>query len=99
MANKSNKRGITRRDFVKMAGIAAGMGAVGTGIEGILVSHQAPVYAHERSLHFLLWKNFSPPADVEILRQGEEWGKQSKVKVKIEQINANDLPARAAAAI
>ncbi|HEX9120421.1 MAG TPA: extracellular solute-binding protein, partial [Terriglobales bacterium] len=30
---------------------------------------------------------------------GEEWSKQSKVKVKIEQINANDIPARAAAAI
>jgi multiple sugar transport system substrate-binding protein len=100
MAKKvSGKRGITRRDFVKMAGIAGGVAAVGTGIEGILVSHQAPVYAQERSLHFLLWKNFSPPADVEILRQGEEWGKQSKVKVKIEQINANDIPARAAAAI
>ncbi|HJY86722.1 MAG TPA: extracellular solute-binding protein [Candidatus Acidoferrales bacterium] len=100
MADKaSNKRGITRRDFVKMAGITAGMAAVGTGMEGILVSHQAPVYAQERSLHFLLWKNFSPPADVEILRQGEEWGKLSKVKVKIEQINANDIPARAAAAI
>ncbi len=99
MAKKaSNKRGMTRRDFVKMAGIA-GMAAAATGIEGILVSRQAPVYAQERSLHFLLWKNFSPPANVEILRQGEEWGKQSKVKVKIEQINANDIPARAAAAI
>jgi len=100
MANKaSGQRGITRRDFVKMAGMAAGMAAVGAGMEDILVSRQAPVYAQERSLHFLLWKNFSPPADVEILRQGEEWGKQSKVKVRIEQINGNDIPARAAAAI
>jgi multiple sugar transport system substrate-binding protein len=99
MANKaSDKHGITRRSFVKMAGIA-GMAAAATGIEGILASGQAPVYAQERSLHFLLWKNFSPPADVEILRQGEEWGKQAKVKVRIEQINANDIPARAAAAI
>ncbi len=100
MGNKvSSKREITRRGFVKMASIAAGTAAAGTGIEGILVSRQAPVYAQERSLHFLLWKNFSPPADVEIIRQGEEWGKQSKVNVKIEQINGNDLPARAAAAI
>src|SRR5574340_384140 len=98
MAKKApNKRGVTRREFVKIAGLTAGMAAVGTGIESI--SHQAPVFAQERSLHFLLWKNFSPPADVEILRQGEEWGKQNKVKVKIEQINANDIPARAAAAI
>jgi multiple sugar transport system substrate-binding protein len=99
MAKTSTKRVITRRDFVRMAGVATGMATVGAGIEGILASRRAPAFAQERSLHFLLWKNFSPPADVEILRQGEEWGKQSKVNVKIEQINANDLPARAAAAI
>ena len=95
MAKKkaSSKRGITRRDFVKIAGMA-GASVVGAGVLG-----KAPAFAQERSLHFLLWKNFSPPADVEILRQGEEWSKQSKVKVKIEQINANDIPARAAAAI
>jgi multiple sugar transport system substrate-binding protein len=95
MAKKkaSSKRGITRRDFVKIAGMA-GASVVGAGVLG-----KAPAFAQERSLHFLLWKNFSPPADVEILRQGAEWGKQSKVNVRIEQINANDIPARAAAAI
>jgi len=99
MANKTSiKRGVTRRDFIRIAGVATGI-AAGAGLEGILASHRAPAFAQERSLHFLLWKNFSPPADVEILRQGEEWGKQSKVNVKIEQINANDIPARAAAAI
>src|SRR5215470_6245991 len=99
MANKmSTKRGVTRREFIKIAGVATGV-AAGAGIEAILAARRAPVFAQERSLHFLLWKNFSPPADVEIVRQGEEWGKQNKVGVKIEQINANDLPARAAAAL
>ena len=92
------QRGVTRRQFIRIAGAAAGI-AAGTGIVGILASRRSPAFAQERSLHFLLWKNFSPPADVEILRQGEEWGKQNKVDVKIEQINANDIPARAAAAI
>ncbi len=87
------KKRVTRRDFVKVVG----MSAAGVGAASIL--GKAPAFAQERSLHFLLWKNFSPPADVEILRQGEEWGKQNKVKVRIEQINANDIPARAAAAI
>ena len=32
-----------------------------------------------------LCKHFSPPADVEIRRQGAEWGKQNNVSVKIEQ--------------
>ncbi|MFB3916641.1 MAG: ABC transporter substrate-binding protein [Terriglobales bacterium] len=94
MAKKaSSKKGITRREFVKVTGMAAaGAGALG-------LFGKAPAFAQERSLHFLLWKNFSPPADVEIVRQGEEWGKQNKVKVRIEQINANDIPARAAASI
>lgn len=91
--------GITRRDFVRTVGMATGMAAAGLGIEGILAARKAPAYAPGTSLHFLLWKNFSPPADVEIVRQGTEWGKQNNVNVRIEQINANDIPARAAAAI
>src|SRR5712691_12170876 len=93
------QRGISRRDFVRTAGLATGMAATGLGLEGILAARQAPAYAPGTSLHFLLWKNFSPPADVEIVRQATEWGKQNKVTVKVEQIDANDLPPRAAAAI
>jgi multiple sugar transport system substrate-binding protein len=82
-----------------MAGFATGVAAAGVGLEGILAAQKAPAYTPGTSIHFLLWKNFSPPADVEILRQGAEWGKQNNVEVKIEQINANDIPARAAAAM
>lgn len=91
--------GITRRDFVKTVGLATGMAASGMGIEGILAARKAPAYAPETTIHFLLWKNFSPPADVEIIRQGTEWGKQNNVTVKIEQINGNDIPARTSAAL
>jgi trigger factor len=38
-----------------------------------------------------------PPADEEILRQGADWGTQNHVSVKIELINGNDIPVRAAA--
>jgi len=90
---------VTRRDFVKTAGLATGLAAAGVGLEGILAARKAPAYAPATSIHFLLWQNFSPPADVEILRQGAEWGKQTHVSVKIEQINANDIPVRAAVAM
>ena len=90
---------VSRRDFVKTAGLATGLAAAGLGLEGILAARKAPAYAPGTSIHFLLWKNFSPPADVEILRQGAEWGKQNNVEVKIEQINPNDIPARAALAM
>jgi ABC-type glycerol-3-phosphate transport system substrate-binding protein len=92
-------RMVSRRDFVRTAGLAAGLATAGTGLEAILAARKAPAYAPGASLHFLLWKNFSPPADVEILRQGAEWGKQNNVSVKIEQINPNDIPARAALAL
>ncbi len=90
---------VSRREFLKTAGLAGGLAAAGLGLEGILAARKAPAYTPGTSLHFLLWKNFSPPADVEILRQGAEWGKQTNVSVKIEQINPNDIPARAALAM
>ena len=90
---------VSRREFVKTAGLATGLAAAGVGLEGILAARKAPAYTPGTSIHFLLWKNFSPPADVEILRQGTEWGKQNNVSVKIEQINGNDIPVRAAAAM
>ncbi len=100
MGNNAAERGrITRRGFVKRAAATAGLAAAGGAIGEILAARRAPAYAQGASLHFLLWKNFSPPADVEIVRQGAEWGKQHNVNVRIEQINANDIPARAAAAI
>jgi multiple sugar transport system substrate-binding protein len=81
------------------AGWGSSLIATGTGIAGILAARRAPAYAPGTSLHILLGKNFSPPADVENVRQGEAWAKQNKVTIKIEQIPINDLPSRAAAAI
>ena len=91
--------GVSRRRFLRTAGMVTGMGLTGLGTEGILAARQAPAYAPGTSLHFLLWRNFSPPADVEIVRQTTEWGKQNNVNVTTELIPANDLSARAAAAI
>jgi multiple sugar transport system substrate-binding protein len=90
---------ISRRQFMRRAGWAPGLAAAGLGIEGILAARKAPAYAPGTSLYFLLWKNISPPADGEILRQGAEWGKQNNVTVKIELIPPNDIPARAVAAL
>jgi multiple sugar transport system substrate-binding protein len=97
MARRKIRSMITRRSFVK--GGATAITAAGSGIAGILTARKAFAYLPGTSISFLLWKNFSPPADVEIVRQGTEWGKQNNVSVNIEQINANDIPARAAAAI
>lgn len=88
-----------RRHVLRMATLGTAAALAGTGLEGILAARRAPAYAPATTLHVLLWKNFSPPADVEIVRQGAEWGRQNKVNVRMEQINGNDIPARAAAAM
>jgi multiple sugar transport system substrate-binding protein len=90
---------ISRRQFMRRTGWATGLAAAGLGTEGILAARKAPAYAPGTSLHFLLWKNISPPADAEILRQGAEWSKQNNVTVKIEHIPPNDIPARSVAAL
>ena len=60
---------------------------------------KAPALAQTKTLHILEWSSFVKEADVERDRQAAEFGKQAGVKVTVEHINANDLPARATAAI
>jgi len=91
--------GWTRRQFMKMAGLASGMVLT----EGALLTQTskiaAPAVRKGTKLHLLQLSNFVPPADDEVRRQAAEWGQQTGVQVTIEAINANDLQARIAAAI
>ena len=89
--------GMTRRDFVKGTGGAGLAVAAGTGLG--LFGGQAPAFAQSRELHILEWSSFIKPADVETNRQAAEFGKQEGIKVRVEHINANDLNARATAAV
>src|SRR5712691_8007368 len=85
--------GMTRRAF-----LTASMALAATaGVE--FVGGQAPAFAQTRTLHVLEWSSFVPAADVVTDQQAAEFGKQAGVKVTIEHVNANDLPARATAAI
>ena len=86
-----------RRDFLAQTGKAGAALAAVAGTNWL--TGQAPAFAQERTLHVLEWSSFVAPADVERDRQAAEFGKQAGVKVTIEHINANDLPARATAAI
>jgi multiple sugar transport system substrate-binding protein len=60
---------------------------------------KAPSQKQGRSVHLLQWSNFVKPADEELIRQGKEFETQTGVKITLEMINANDLPARATAAV
>jgi multiple sugar transport system substrate-binding protein len=85
-----------RRTFIK----AVGAGVAATGIEGILTAHRAPAFAQGTTIHIVRWNDFVPAAD-EIWRK--EYvpvaAKSLGIKLNVETINANDIPARATAAI
>jgi multiple sugar transport system substrate-binding protein len=84
---------LTRRAFLSTSmALAAAAGAE-------FVTGQAPALAQTRTLHVLEWSSFVPAADVIRDQQAAEFGKQAGVKVTLEHINANDLAARATAAI
>ena len=87
----------TRREFLAQAGRAAAALAAAAGAPWL--PGAAPAFARERTLHVLEWSSFVAPADVERDRQAAEFGRQAGVRVTVEHINANDLPARATAAI
>jgi multiple sugar transport system substrate-binding protein len=81
-----------RRKFLQVSGAA--------GVAGILASHRAPVFAQASTVHILRWNDFIPAAD-KVLREvyAPEVQKALGIKLNVETINANDLPARSTAAI
>ncbi|HYG56327.1 MAG TPA: extracellular solute-binding protein [Burkholderiales bacterium] len=82
---------ITRRTFLQYSG---------AGIAGILAARQAPVFAQANTVHILRWNDFVPAAD-KVLREvfAPEVQKALGIKLNVETVNANDIPARATSAI
>ena len=77
-----------------------GAGVAATGMEGILSTQRAPVFAQANSVHILRWNDFVPAAD-KVLREvyAPEVQKALGIKLNVETVNANDIPARATSAI
>jgi len=97
MAKKSRlapgAQGLQRRELLS----ATGAVAVGAGLG--LFGGEAPAVAQPRELKVLEWSSFVRESDVEVDRQAAEFGKAEGIKVTVEHINNNDLPARAVAAV
>jgi ABC-type glycerol-3-phosphate transport system substrate-binding protein len=99
--------GLTRRQLMKTAGWAVGTAltertlfiAISKPVLSRAEGIAAPAVLKGTKLHLLQWISFIPPADEELRRQAEEWGKQTGVHLTIETINANDLQGRIAAAL
>ncbi|HUJ77278.1 MAG TPA: extracellular solute-binding protein [bacterium] len=94
--------GVSRRELLKGTGFAAATAALaaGTGAGLGLFGGQAPAYAQQRKVHVVAWSHFIPDADKMMQTFADEFQKaHSGVTVQLEFINANDLPARATAAV
>ena len=72
----------------------------GAGIAAILAAHRAPVFAQANTVHILRWNDFVPAAD-KVLREvyAPEVEKALGLKLNVETVNANDIPARATSSI
>jgi multiple sugar transport system substrate-binding protein len=98
MKTRPGVSGLNRRAFLTMTGAAAGAATLG-GVPGILQAQKAPSFPKGTKLHLLEWVSFVPAADVELKRQGAEFGKLAGVDVTVELINFNDLNPRIASGI
>lgn len=93
-------RGWSRRRFLRSAGHAAGASLLGGSAIALMACEKKPPGKKAaRRIHLLQWSNFIKEADIEIRRQAEEFEAQAGVAVTVETINANDLNARATAAV
>src|SRR4029077_5691054 len=79
---------------------ATGAGIAATGLAGILAAYRAPVFAQANTIHILRWNDFVPAAD-KVLREvfAPEVEKALGIKLNVETVNANDIPARATSSI
>src|SRR5512146_588393 len=89
--SRERKRGMTRREFVKVAGA----GALAIGIAG---GAPRAARAQERTLRIIQWSHFVPAYDKWFDEKFlKEWGEKNGTKVIVEHISIGEINARAAA--
>lgn len=92
---KEDKKRLTRREFVKTAGI----GALAAGI-GPPIFLPGPSQAAGKELKILVWSHFVPQFDKEWYDNfARNWGKANGVAVTVDHIGLAELPSRTAAEV
>src|ERR1700741_582310 len=77
----------TRREFLAVAGTAG----------AVLALDRAPALAQKRELTFISNNHFVPASDDELRRQGDLFGEQAGVTVRVATTAGLQLPAKRAA--
>ena len=89
---------LTRREFIKTTGATGAALAAGAGLG--FFGGKAPAFAQARELHVVGWSHFIPAADTWMKGFfADEFRKSTGARLNYETINANDIPARATAAV
>src|SRR3970282_2881246 len=93
---KKKKRGlISRRDFIK----AAGVGTLAAGIAPSIVI-PGRGYAAGKDLKILVWSHFVPRFDKEWFDNfAKNWGQANGLNVTVDHIGLAEIPARTAGEI
>ncbi|MDA8137629.1 MAG: extracellular solute-binding protein [Desulfobacteraceae bacterium] len=90
------KHGLSRRDFIKIAG--AGVGAVATGLGPTIFVRKAQ--AADKTLKILVWSHFVPRFDKEWFDGfAKKWGEAHGVQVTVDHISLAEIGSRTAAEI
>jgi ABC-type glycerol-3-phosphate transport system substrate-binding protein len=100
---------LNRRDFLRLAAMAAAVSACGGGGDeggppGAAVPAPSPTFTDPAStlsgeLRILLWSHFVPAHDEWFDPFAKEWGEQVGVTVTVDHINNAEIPTRIAAEI
>ncbi|HUJ76461.1 MAG TPA: extracellular solute-binding protein [bacterium] len=94
--NLTRARGLSRRDFVKTAGLgAAAVAGAGAGLFG----GKAPAFAQGVTLHTLQLSNFAPAIDETLNKQAKEFEKLMGCTMRMEYISLNDVMPRTVASV
>ncbi len=106
--DQPDHKSVTRREFIKIAAAASASAILAAcapaaptppapGAQGAPAG--APTALRGTTLNMLQWSHFVPEGDKYFDQWAADWGKKNNVDVKVEHINANDIPARLAAAV
>jgi multiple sugar transport system substrate-binding protein len=87
----NQKRSVTRRNFLKTSGVAAGLAPV---ISAPFVSR---ALADNKSLSIVQWSHFVPAYDTWFDKFAKDWGEKNNIAVTVDHIPVQNVPARAAA--